>query len=126
MQRAANNRLGNPNSQVLTGLRKSAADGGKPVPIRFSTIGTTMNSIGNYTINWEGTITASAGRYTIDAVGQVAPQPYDWEAGGSGTGVLRDVGVWGRNTFGIGNEGSSFTLLPNRPINATFQGAYRP
>lgn len=113
-----------PNSQIPAAINRAAETGG-PVAVKFSTSASPTNVIGNYRIDWQGSVTVKDGIYTIQAYGRVARQPYDWKQGVNGTNAVRDWGVAAaRNRLvpGLNPNHPTMFLVPDRDLYAQFRG----
>lgn len=107
----------------LRGAALRAERSGGPVAVTFRTRATSYSGIGNYTINWRGSLTVKDGEYEITATGLFAPQDYDWKQDSFGTDIVRDVGtaILGRTSMA---NGTTYEMVANRGLTATFSGEF--
>lgn len=108
-----------PTSSLQAAARQAALTG-EAVPVTFRTTASPSNAIGNYSIDWTGTLTVTDGQYQISATGTVATQEMNWEVGTLGTNVFRDAGTLFMNA--VGPDGT-YDAIPNRTINGDFRGS---
>jgi RHS repeat-associated protein len=113
-----------PKSKI-PGAIAEAQRTGQAVGVSFATTASPSNFIGNYRIDWQGSVSVKNGIYTIDAYGVVARQPFDWEQGANGTNIVRDWGVDAvrkGKVPGIDPNHETMYLIPDRNIYATWRG----
>lgn len=122
---------------IADAIAASQAAGGQAVPVRFRTNVeapyTTARGlvIGQHGVEWSGTLSVADGRYSISATGTMVDGPYDFAQDGANRSLagraalaatqllpgLRPGSTW--------SQGTSFRMLPNRPIYGTFGGPVR-
>lgn len=113
---AINGRI--PGSSLEAAAVISAATG-ESVPVRFVTSADRWDAFGNVRIDWTGTLTATAGHYSISATGVIRDENMNWKRDGGGRDIVRDGATVIMNR--VGPQGS-YVAKPTRVLEGDFQG----